>query len=322
VVHPEHGEGFTVLVGGGLGRNYAKENTFARLADPLAFVTYEDTESLIKAIIAAYRDLGDRTDRKRARLKYVLADAGLDAFRVEVETRWGRTLIDPVPVLPDFDADDHLGWRDSGQGTVELGIRVGAGRVADFDGGPRLRSALREIARRFAPTFYVTPNQDLIVAGLDDSDRGEIDALLIEHQVRSDKELGPVERTALACVALPTCSQALTEAERQLPEMVDTIESTLSAVGLDGRRLQLRMTGCPNGCARPAVAELGLVGRTKTSYDVIVGGGFKGNRLARTLAEKVKVADVPGLLEPLFIRWREEGLEDEAFGDFVTRIGL
>ena len=322
VTHPEHGEGFTVLVGGGLGRNYAKEDTFARLADPLAFVTYDETESLIKAVIAAYRDLGDRTDRKRARLKYVLADAGLDAFRTEVATRWGRPLIDPVPVLPDIDANDHLGWSEAGNGTVELGIRIGAGRVADVDGGPQLRTALRTLATRFSPTFYVTPNQDLIVAGLDPSDRGEIDALLIEHQVRSEKELGPVERTALACVALPTCSQALTEAERALPEVVDLVESSLSSVGLGDRRLQLRMTGCPNGCARPGVAELALVGRTKTSYDVVVGGGPKGNRLARTFAEKVKLADVPELLEPLFVRWRDEGLEDEAFGDFVTRIGL
>ena len=155
-----------------------------------------------------------------------------------------------------------------------------------------------------------------------ESDRPAIDALLEEHNVRSAGELGSVERTALACVALPTCSQALTEAERQLPEMVAALESSLESVGIGQRPLQLRMTGCPNGCARPAVAEVGLVGRTKTSYDLIVGGGLSGNRLARTLAEKVKIADVPSVLEPLFIRWRDEGNDSESFGDFVTRIGL
>jgi len=322
VRHPERGEGFTVLVGGGLGRSYAKEDTFARLADPLAFVTYDEVEDLIKAIIASYRDLGDRTDRRRARLKYVLADAGLESFTTEVENRYGRTLTPPVPVLPDIDADDHLGWRASDDGSWALGVRIGAGRVADFKNGLQLRTALAEVARRFCPVLYVTAQQDLIISGMKESDRPAIDALLEEHNVRSAGELGSVERTALACVALPTCSQALTEAERQLPEMVAALESSLESVGIGQRPLQLRMTGCPNGCARPAVAEVGLVGRTKTSYDLIVGGGLSGNRLARTLAEKVKIADVPSVLEPLFIRWRDEGNDSESFGDFVTRIGL
>ena len=231
-------------------------------------------------------------------------------------------LTPPIPVLPDIDADDHLGWRVARDGTLALGVRVGAGRVADFRNGLKLRTAIAEVARRFSPTFYVTAQQDLIISGVAEADREAIDALLAGHNVRSESELGSVERTALACVALPTCSQALTEAERQLPEVVDALESTLESVGLGQRRLQLRMTGCPNGCARPAVAEVGLVGRTKTSYDLVVGGGLSGNRLARTLAEKVKVADVPSILEPLFIRWRDEGNDGESFGDFVTRVGL
>ncbi len=319
--HEVVGAGFTLLVGGGLGRSYANPDTFARLAEPLTFVTNEEVEEVIAAIIETYRDLGDRTDRKRARMKYVVADLGLDAFRREVEQRLGHTLRAPLDVPEDFDADDHLGWRALPDGTWQVGIRVGAGRVRDTDQST-LRSALREIATNFPVTFFITPQQDLIVSAIADSDRDAITKVLVEHHVRLDGELGNVERRALACPALPTCSQALTESERRLPELVDGLEEALAHRQLARRPLQLRVTGCPNGCARPALAEVGVVGRTKSTYDLFLGGGTRGNRLATLYREKVKLEDIPDILGPLFDRWASEGDPDETFGDFVTRVGI
>jgi len=310
-----------VLVGGGLGRSYANPDTFAQLGQPLTFAAYHEIEATIAAIIATYRDLGNRSDRKRARLKYVVADLGLDAFRDEVAQRLGSPLRPPLSLPVDFDADDHLGWRVLPDGTWQIGVRVGAGRVRDL-GDLRLRTALRTIAQRGGVTFLITPQQDVIVSGIRDEDRQEIDTLFRSHGVRMDEELGNVERHALACPALPTCSQALTESERRLPEIVEGLEDALARRQLGRRPLQLRMTGCPNGCARPATAEVGVVGRTKSTYDLYVGGGTKGDRLAVLYREKVPLEEIPDLLGPLFDRWADEGDVEETFGDFVTRVGV
>ncbi len=318
-VDDELGDGFTVVVGGGLGRSYAQPDTFARLADPLTFVTDAELDDLIRAILATYRDLGDRTNRRRARMKYIVADIGLEAFAGEVESRFGAPLR-KAPELFIGAADDHLGWRADHDGTWRLGIRVGAGRVRDTN-GVALRTALRELTDRFDVSFIITAQQDLVVAGIDGAARGEVDALLAAHGVRPVEELGSVERTALACPALPTCGQALAEAERRLPQVVDAVQGALDARGLARRPLQLRMTGCPNGCARPAVAEVGVVGRTKNTYDLYLGGGPRGDRLASLYAEKLTLEELPAALAPMLDRWRDEGHADEAFGDFVHRIG-
>jgi sulfite reductase (ferredoxin) len=320
--HPELGEGFTVLVGGGLGRSYANPDTFARLADPLSFVTDDELDGVIAAVLATYRDLGDRTDRRRARMKYVVADRGIEAFRSEVEARLGAPLRAPLAVMPDIGADDHLGWRISADGSHQVGIRVGAGRVRDEKPDAGLRTALRKIAASSDVTFLITPQQDLLIAGIAGEDRDRIGEILEANAVAGVEELGPVERNALACPALPTCGQALAEAERRLPDLVDLLEGELASRPLAGRRLQLRMTGCPNGCARPAVAEVGVVGRTKTSYDLFVGGGPSGDRLAVLFREKVKFDDIPAALAPLLDRWAAEAGEQEAFGDFIARAGI
>ncbi len=317
--HPDVGEGFTVVVGGGLGRSYANEDTFARLADHFTFVTDDEVDQLIAAVLLTYRDLGDRTDRRRARMKYVIADLGIDAFADEVAARYGMPLRAPLRDWRPAPAEDHLGWAERADGTWQLGIRIGAGRVRDADGAT-LRSAVRELAQRFPVAFAVTPQQDLVVADIPSDARTPVDRLFAEHGVRSLGGLGPVERNALACVALPTCGQALAEAERCLPEVVGSLEGALAARGLAGRHLQLRMTGCPNGCARPAVAEVGVVGRTKNSYDLYLGGGPRGDRLASLYREKVKLDDLEGTLGPLLDRWRDEAIEGEAFGDFFVRV--
>lgn len=317
-VHEELGEGFTVVVGGGLGRSYAVDDTFARLADPLTFVTYDEVEGLIRCVLSTYRDLGDRTNRRRARMKYVVADAGFDAFRAEIERCYGAPLRPPVDV--DLaEADDHLGWRQLEDGSWQVGVRIGAGRVRDDEDGHGVRTAMRLIAQRFDVTFLITAQQDLLVSAIAAHERDAVSELLAAHGVRGVEELGPVERSALACPALPTCGQALTEAERRLPSLVDQVQHELNESGMRGSRLQLRMTGCPNGCARPAVAEVGIVGRTKTSYDIYLGGGLRGDRLATLHQAKVKSDDIAGVLRPLFDRWQREGNDGEPFGDFYHR---
>ena len=320
--HPELGQGFTVLVGGGLGRSYANEDTFARLADPLTFALDDELDEVIAAILQTYHDLGGRTDRRRARMKYLVADRGLEAFQREVEARLGRSLRPISTPWTPTAAADHLGWSKSHGDTWQLGVRIGAGRIRDHNDGPQQRSAFATLAKTFNAHFAVTAQQDLIVAGIAEADKEAVTEILRDHGVALDDELGAVERNALACVALPTCSQALAEAERRLPELVDGLEATLSQVGLGDRRLQVRMTGCPNGCARPAVAEIGLVGRTKTGYDLFLGGGLRGDRLATLVAEKVKLEDLDQHLTPLLDQWKNEGEEGEAFGDFLHRAGL
>ena len=315
--HPELGPGFVVLVGGGLGRSYAQADTFARLADPLTFVTHDEVIALIGAVVETYRDLGDRTNRRRARMKYVVADGGLADFAEAVSRRYGP--LRPPLVVDLGPADDHLGWRADADGRWRLGIRVAAGRVRDERAGLGLRSALREMLSGRDLELIITAQQDLIVAGFAPSERDEVERLLARHGVRGLDQLGSVERSALACPALPTCGQALAEAERVLPAVVDAVQASLDRLG-GSRGLQLRLTGCPNGCARPALAEVGIVGRTKSTYDVYLGGGPRGDRLARVAHEKVKLDDLAEVLTPHLERWRDEGLEGESFGDFVQRV--
>ncbi len=318
-VHPELGTGYNVVIAGGLGRSYAQPDTFARLATPLTFVTPAELDDLIRAVLVTYRDLGDRTNRRRARMKYLAADWGVEGFYAAIEQRYGRALRAALPLRLGA-ADDHLGWRTLGDETLEVGIRVGAGRVRDDVEGGGLRSALRELAMARDLRFLITPQQDIVVSAIDVEDRDLVIEVLARHKVRGVEQLGQVERSALACPALPTCSQALAEAERRLPSLVGDLQSTLDETGLGSRRLQLRMTGCPNGCARPAVAEVGVVGRTKNTYDLYLGGGLRGDRLATLHHEKLKLEEIPAVLEPLLERWRDEGLADETFGDFYSRV--
>lgn len=318
--HREDGVfGFNVLVGGGLGRNYAHEGTFARLADEFGFVPFADAVTLIAAIVDAYRELGDRTDRKRARLKYVINDIGLEAFRATVIERWGKTLAPFVAGVQPDNRHDHLGWTDRSESSHSIGVRVAAGRVKD-DGENRTRSALRHIAQALPVTFYVTPQQDVVIDGIRSDEVSVVTEVLRSHGVPFGDDLLPIERTALACPALPTCSQALTEAERELPGVLTQLVEVVKKHAIADRDLVVRMTGCPNGCARPSVAEIGIVGRTKSTYDIHIGASPSGDRLATLWREKVSRNDLAATVEPLLARWASESESGESFGDFVTRV--
>jgi sulfite reductase (ferredoxin) len=308
--------GFAVLAGGGLGAAHARpDDTYPRLAEPLGWVPADAVEDLAEAVVLAFRDLGNRDDRKRARLKYVLDEIGVDAFRREVEARFGAPLA-PTPELPAWRHHDHLGWRRQDDGRWFLGVPVPSGRVA---GG--LRVALREVIGRHGLAPRLTPRQDLLLTGVEPGARADVVATLRRHGVALVDDLTPVRRLAMACPALPTCGQALAEAERVAPDVLGVLEHELATRGLDGLDLHVRMTGCPNGCARPYTAEIGIVGRTKTGYDVHLGGAPGGDRLARPVARSVKLAELPGVLAPWLDQFATERLAGESFGDFVHRVG-
>lgn len=312
--------GFVVLVGGGLGMSHAREeDTFPRLATPLGWCDAASVEDVVEAVVAVHRDHGNREDRHRARLKYVLAERGEAWFRAAVEERLpaGVRLADAPPLPPWTAPDEHLGWHRQPDGDWFLGVHVDSGRVQ----GP-VRAALREVAERFAPEVRLTARQDVLLCGVRGRDRRAVEAVLRAHGIPLAEELAPVRRLAVACPALPTCGQALGEAERVLPGVVEAVEAELAAAGEPGQAVRVHMTGCPNGCARPYTAEIGVVGRTKTRYDVWVGGSTGGERLARRLAAAVPLADLGPTLRPVVERWRDERRPGEGIGDFCHRVAV
>jgi sulfite reductase (ferredoxin) len=315
-------DGFVVLIGGGLGMSHAREDdTYPRLATPLGWCPAAELGEVVEAVVGVQRDHGNRDDRHRARLKYLVDERGEDWFRHQVEERIGRRLVD-APLLPAWtDADEHLGWHRQADGRWFLGVHVDSGRVRD-EGGADTRSALREIVSRFAGEVRLTARQDVLLCDIEGRDRREVEATLRRHGVPLAEELPPVRRLAMACPALPTCGQALAEAERVLPRIVETLEQELAAVGLGEQEVRVNVTGCPNGCARPYTAEIGIVGRTKTAYDVYVGGAVTGERLARRIAASVKLADLSDTLRPVLERYRDERHTGEGLGDFADRARL
>lgn len=310
--------GFAVLVGGGLGMSHAREDdTFPRLATPLGWCDEDELGDVVEAVVAVQRDHGNREDRHRARLKYLIDERGEAWFRAAVEARLGRRLAD-APALPPWSAaDEHLGWHPQDGGGWFLGVHVDSGRVR----GP-LRAALREVVDRYTPEVRLTARQDVLLCGIAGRDRRAVEAVLRSHGVPLAEELAPVRRLAVACPALPTCGQALAEAERVLPEVVAAVQAELDAAGLGGEEVRVHVTGCPNGCARPYTAEIGIVGRTKSRYDVWAGGAASGERLSRRLATGVRLAELGDVLRPVIGRWRDERRPGEGVGDFCDRAGV
>ncbi len=314
--------GWVVLVGGGLGMSHAREDdTYPRLATPLAWVTPEQLVDTVEAVVTTQRDHGNRADRHRARLKYLVDERGIDWMRAEVEARLGYVLADPVELLPWVDADEHHGWTPDPNGRWTLGVPIASGRVGD-DHEVTSRAALRELAGNgLVSEIRLTARQDVLLCGIADADRPEVERVLGAHGVAIAHQITPVRRLAIACPALPTCGQALGEAERVLPFLVDGIEKTLSSIGRPEQAMRINMTGCPNGCARPYSAEIGIVGRTKTTYDVYLGGSATGERLAERIRTDVALDDVAALLEPVLSQYAGQGRDGETFGDYCHRLG-
>ena len=311
---------FTVLVGGGLGKNHTNPDTFPRLADPLTTTALDELLDVLDAIVATQRDHGDRANREHARMKYLVHDLGIDAFAALVEDRLGHPLPSPAPVSITA-ADDHLGWHHQGDHTWFRGVHVDNGRITDHD-HLALRSGLRAVVERFTPGIRLTPRGDILLTDLHERDRNEVDALLADHGIGPVEQLVGIRRNAFACPALPTCGLALTDSERAIPAVLDQLQGTLDELCLGDLDTHIRMTGCPNGCARPYTAEIGLVGRGKTSYDIHIGGEPAGTRLNTVFAENVPRPELVTVLRPLLVDYRDRRQEGERFGDYCHRIGI
>jgi sulfite reductase (NADPH) hemoprotein beta-component len=316
----EKGEivGYNVTVGGGMGMTHGELNTFPRTADVLGFCTPEQAVDVGEKIVTVQRDWGNREDRKRARLKYTIEDRGLDAFRDEVERRLGYKLGAPRPFK--FESTgDRIGWERGADKKWHLTLFIENGRIKDVP-GRTLRTALRRIAEFHTGNFVLTNNQNLIITQITPTARKKIEVVLAEHGISIETSSG-LRRNSMACVALPTCGLALAESERFLPELVTAIEDTIGKAGLTEDDIVIRMTGCPNGCARPYLAEIGLVGRSPGLYNLYLGAAFDGSRMNKLYARDVDKVHIVEALEPMLQRYAKERENGERFGDFVIRAG-
>lgn len=311
-------EGYHVVVGGGFGVTPSNKKTFPAVAQSLAFAKPDEVIDVATAVVKVFRDFGNRSDRKRARLKYVIADWGLDRFKATLEEYLGRRLT-PPPAQEVVGCEDHLGWHDQGDGRWFLGVFVENGRILDRDGF-RLKSALREICRRYRPGVMLTPQQNILFSDIAAEDRSGLESILCGHGVKLVEEVSLARRWSMACVALPTCGLAVTEAERALPGLMDRLEKAIEESGLAGEKLMVRMTGCPNGCARPYNADIGLVGKTAGKYTIFVGGRVLGDRLAYLYKDLVPLDEIVPTLLPILQRFKAERRDGETFGDFCWRV--
>jgi sulfite reductase (ferredoxin) len=314
-------EGFNIFAGGGLGRTHGKEETFARLADPIGYVAKNDVYDVVKAIVATQRDYGDRTDRRHARLKYLINDWGVDKFRAQVEEYFGKP-VEAFKPLPEFKYHDFLGWNEQGDGKLFLGISIENGRIKD-EGSFQLKTALREIVEQFNLPIRLTPSQNLIFYDIEPGSKEAIQDILSRHGVGDDpSQIEPLVRYAMACPALPTCGLAITESERAIPGILERVRALLDKIGLQNEHFVVRMTGCPNGCARPYLAELAFVGSAPESYQLWLGGSPNQTRLAQPYTEKLHHNDLESFLEPIFVYFQKSRKSKESFGDFCDRVGF
>jgi sulfite reductase (ferredoxin) len=312
--------GYNVLVGGGMGMTHGNANTFPYLAKPICYVPAPAVVGAAEAVVKLFRDHGNRADRKRARIKYLVHDWGVEKFRDVLAEYVGAPLAPPRPVgVSGFHT--HLGWQPQGDGKWYYGLSVENGRVKD-EGPLRLRSALRLLMQRFNPELRLTPLQDVLLCNLDAGDRAEVEKVLAEHGVLRPDQVSAVQKYSMACPAIPTCGLAISESERLLPSIIDKLEAELKRLGLEDEPLSMRMTGCPNGCARPYQSDIGLVGRSGDKFTVFVGGRVLGDRLNFMLRDLVPSAQIVPLLVPLLENFRTGRQGKESFGDFCQRLGL
>lgn len=318
----ENGElvGYNVTVGGGQGMSHGNAATYPRLADVLGFIPPDKVNTVGEAVLTTQRDFGDRTDRKHARLKYTIDDRGVEWFKGEVEKRSDLTFAPARPFSFTTIEDPH-GWQECADGTWFYGLHILSGRIKDLPGWP-MKTALREIAQIHTGDFRLTPSQNLTISGVTTEQKPHIEAILAKHGLTGENNGSGLRLNALSCVALPTCGLALAESERALPELLEKFETLLDEAGLREDAISLRITGCPNGCARPYLAEIGLVGRAPKKYALYLGARYNGTRLNRLVAPSVTLDDAVRMLEPVIKRFALERQDGEQFGDFCDRVIL
>jgi sulfite reductase (NADPH) hemoprotein beta-component len=313
--------GYNISVGGGMGRSHGNEATYPRLADVIGFFTPDKIVDVAKAVLTIHRDFSDRTDRKHARLKYVVAERGVKFMQDEVNQRAGLTLA-PAKPYNFTTTSDLLGWRKAVDGSWFLGVFVESGRIKDA-GGYKLKTALRHVADAFQKVeFRLTANQNIVLANVSEEDKHPINMLLAAYGVKTENQTTALHAAAMACPSLPTCGLGLAESERMLPGFLDRIEKLLAEVGLAGEEIIIRSTGCPNGCARPYMAEIAFVGKAPGRYQVWLGGDVAGTRLNKVWKEMIKEADLETEFRPVFTRFAKERNAGERFGDWCSRVFL
>ena len=312
-------QGWNVTAGGGMGMTHGEPDTYPRTADVMGFCARSDALAIAEAVVTVQRDWGDRANRKHARLKYTIEDRGLDAFRAEVERRAGVKLGPAKPFVL-TSTGDRYGWTEGEDGRGHLTLFILSGRLRDVGTQAQQPSALRRIAEQHDGDFRITANQNLIVAGVRPERRAAIEEIAASNGLSAPPS--GLRRNAVACVALPTCGLALAESERYLPDLLDALDARLAAHGLSRDDIVIRMTGCPNGCARPYLAEIGLVGKGPGRYNLYLGAAFDGSRLSKLYAEDVDHAAIIRELDPLFAAYAAERKAGEHFGDFVIRAGF
>jgi len=312
--------GYNFFLGGGHGATHNKPETYPRMGTAVAFIEPDDLVEAVKAVVRLHRDWGDRGNRRHARLKYVIAERGDAWARERLSEDLGKAL-EPCRPMAKFRVPDHLGWQEQGDGKLYLGLPISSGRIID-DERSHIRTALREIVAEFGVDPILMPSQDIILSEIDPADRYAIEAKLRARGVRFVEDMVPAERWALACPALPTCGLALTEAERVSDSMIGEIVERMARHGVEQERVSIRITGCPNGCARPYSGDIGIVGRIPGFYSIYVGGDFEGTRLNEVVAERIRLDGVADVLDPLFAVFAAQREPGEGFGDFCHRYGV
>jgi sulfite reductase (ferredoxin) len=311
--------GYNVLVGGGVGVTPSAKKTFPAVAMPLCYASAADVVDVVVAVLKVQRDFGNRADRKVARLKYLLHNWGIARFKEKVEEYYGSHL-DVVKPVGVHDFNDGMGWQEQGDGKWFYGLNVENGRIKD-EGAFRLKSALREICTTLRSPLRLTPHQGIIFCDVEPADRNKLEEMLRRHGVPLSDEISQVRRWSMACPALPTCGLAVAESERILPTIIDQMEAELKSLGLEDDVFTTRMTGCPNGCARPYNSDIGLVGKTKDKYTIFLGGRVLGDRLNFIYKDLVPTDKVVPTLAPVFRLFKEGRHDGETFGDFCHRVG-
>jgi sulfite reductase (ferredoxin) len=306
-------------VGGSFGVTPSAKKTFPAVAIPLCYVSAEEVVDLVTAIVKVQRDFGNRADRKVARMKYLIHDWGISRFKDKVEEYYGEALetIKPVGV---HGFNDGMGWHEQGDGLSFYGLNIENGRIKDAD-SMRLKTALREICTTLRPPLRLTPHQSIIFCDIAPGDRCLLEEILRRHGVPLSDEYSAVRRWSMACPALPTCGLAVAESERVLPSLMDELEAELKQLGLEDEVFTTRMTGCPNGCARPYNSDIGLVGKTKDKYTIFLGGRLLGDRLNFIYKDLVPTDKVVPTLAAVFRLFKDGRHDGETFGDFCHRVG-
>jgi len=311
--------GWNVTVGGGMGMTHGEPDTYPRTADVMGFCATRDVIAVAEAVVTVQRDWGDRSNRKHARLKYTIEDRGLDAFRSEVEKRGGVKLAAPKP-FTFTSMGDRYGWTEGDDGKQHLTLFVPNGRIQDVAGGAAMLTGLRKIAEVHTGDMRLTANQNVIIANISREERPAIEALVKRYNLV--QPISGLRRNSMACVALPTCGLALAESERYLPDLIDALDEKLAQYGLSDDDIVIRMTGCPNGCARPYLAEIGLVGKGPGRYNLYLGAAFDGSRMSKLFAEDLDHTGIIAALDPVLAAYAKEREGNERFGAFTIRAGF